>query len=518
MTAVEVAQSLRETILKGASFAGTGFVLTQGLYFGFYLLLARLATPEDFGKFAAGSIVVGVGMIVAESGMGVAVIQRRNRLDEAANTALLATVAGGVGLSLLALALAPAVGLIFQSRDIGLVAAAMAGTLPLTSAIGIPNALMQRRFSFVRRLVTDPLGAVAFGVTASLACAKGMGFWGLVLGMYAGAVAEFVLSWALVRWRPQPGLASVAMWRELMRFSRHILASELVIRGGTVLETFLLGRFVSAPALGQYRYAYRLAALPLAALVNVASFVLLPAFARIATEEERFHLALLRAVRWVAIVALPTSLALLPLGEPIAVLLLGEEWRDAGYALMALCAYSAGHSLAATASEAFKAVARPDVLPRLHLISLASVAAFMLLLLPFGLVGIAAAVSVGSIGMAAYALRGISGVTGLPLRRVLDEIWPAATAALVMAGTMMGVEHLLLDAAGRDTVTGLALLSLELLLSAALYVAALRVLAPRVFQELFAALRAGRQRPSGLDPVVRVKGDVRGEVPPRRGR
>jgi O-antigen/teichoic acid export membrane protein len=501
----EIPHSLRGTILRGASLAGTGFVLTQALYFGFYLLLARVATPEDFGQFAAGAILITVGLIVADTGMGVAVIQRRDRVEEAASTAFVSTLGAGVALSLLALALAPVIGFVFQSHDIGLVAAAMAGTVPLSSAISIPNALMQRRFSFVRRIVTDPLGAIAFGITAATACSQGMGVWGLVLGTYAGAVIELGASWVLVQWRPKLRLVSVEMWRELIHFSRPILASELVIRGGTVLETFLLGRFVSAPALGQYRYAYRLAALPLATLVNVASFVLLPAFARIAPDETRFQMGLLRTVRWVAIVALPASLALFPLGEPLAVVLLGEEWRDAGYALMGLCAYSAGHSLASIASETFKAVGRPDLLPRMHLISFVLVAAFMLLLLRFELVGIAVAVSLGSIGMAAYAVHGIVRATGLRARSVLEQIWPPAAAAVFMAVSIYLVERLLVDAESHGTGVGLVLLALEIGLSAAAYVAALRLVAPSMVADLLEIARTGWRRLRRPAVVVPLK-------------
>jgi O-antigen/teichoic acid export membrane protein len=40
--------------------AGAAFFLTQIITLGFYVVLARLATPHDFGVFAAGSIFVGV--------------------------------------------------------------------------------------------------------------------------------------------------------------------------------------------------------------------------------------------------------------------------------------------------------------------------------------------------------------------------------------------------------------------------------------------------------------------------
>ena len=60
----------------------------------------------------------------------------------------------------------------------------------------------------------------------------------------------------------------------------------------------LLGRFVSQSALGQYRYAARFGVLPHELVVNVASYVLMPAFSRLAPHEERFAAALRRSLRW----------------------------------------------------------------------------------------------------------------------------------------------------------------------------------------------------------------------------
>ena len=123
MSAPEPAAGLTRTVVRGAGIAGLGFASTLALNFGFYLVLARLATPDDFGVLAAGSLSVGLGMVFAESGMLAAVIQRRDRVEEAANTAFVSTVLGGVALTLLALALAPLIGVVFDSHRIGEVAA-----------------------------------------------------------------------------------------------------------------------------------------------------------------------------------------------------------------------------------------------------------------------------------------------------------------------------------------------------------------------------------------------------------
>ena len=481
-------------VVRGAGLAGAGFALAQVLTLSFYLVLARLATPDDFGVFAAGSILVGIGTLFAEAGLMSALIQRRDRIEEAASTAVAATLVGGLALSLLALALAPLVGLYFERTGVTQVAAAMSGWLLLQAATVVPDALMQRRFSFIRRLAVEPAGVVTFGITAVVACSHGLGVWGLVLGTYALGVTQVALAWGLVGWRPSARLVSYEMWRELLAFGRHVMSSEFIRRVAAELDAALVGRFIGTAPLGQYRYARRFAIQPLAGVVNIASYVLLPALAQLSGERERFRPAFLRALRWTSTIALPTSFAFLPLGEPVAVLLLGERWREAGQALSALCAYSAGGAVVSVASEGLKAWGRPDFLPRIHLFAAILAAALMLALLPVGLVGIAAGVSIASAAAAVYALRVVGRAIDIPLRGMLAEIWPPFVAAALSAATLYPAERLLVHASERGTVVGLALLAAEALLGAALYLALLAAAAPASARELLAVTSAAWRR------------------------
>jgi PST family polysaccharide transporter len=432
---------LTETVIRGAGYAAIGYALTQFLTFISYLVLAHVVSPSEFGVFAAGSIFVGLTGLFVGSGMMAALIQRRDRLDEATNTALI-SVSAGTALSVLALAVAPVVGHLFRSNQIGAVAAVLSGVLLLDATTIVPEALMQRRFSFLRRMVVQPLGVAVFGVTAVAAAANGAGVWGLVVGMYASRVVQAIAAWALVRWRPQPRLASFAMWRELAGYGRHVVTGELLRRVEVQIPTVVLGRFVSTASLGQFQYAFRVAAMPLGALVDIVAYVLLPAFARISHDQERLRAAFLRALRWVCVIAFPMSFILVPLGEPLVVLLFGEPWRQAGVAVMAMFALSAGRAFDSLASEVWKASGRPHMLPRLHLVSVLLSATFMVLLMPFELVGVAIAVSISSIGVATYAIISVRTALDLALARMLAEIWPPVVASGLMVAVVYPLEQI----------------------------------------------------------------------------
>jgi PST family polysaccharide transporter len=487
-------EGLGETVVRGVGMAGLGYVAAQVLTLGFYLVLARLLTPHEFGLFTAGSLLVTIGLLFTETGMMAALIHRADRLEEAAATAVLAAFAGGLAFGLLAAASSPLLGVFFGDAEIGKISAAMAGILVIRSLIVVPEALLQRRFSFMRRMVIQPVGVIALGASAVVAASNGLGAWSMVIGYYAAALVDVVLSWALVRWRPKFRLASFGMWRELVGYGRHVLASILVLRLSEQIPVVLLGRFVGSNPLGQYRYAERMSGTSLLVVIQSASYVLFPALARITDDRERFRAACMRSLRLMCAVAFPLGLILVPLGVPLAVIVFGDVWKDSGYATMALAGVPIGGAVVAFATEVVKADGHPDVLVRLQSVILVVGGIAMVALLPLGLIGVAVGTSLGGLAGGAYALRKVASLLDLSQSQLLGAIWPPGLAALTMAAVLVPVQFLLIDASSLGTLRGLALIAAESVAAAILYLGLLRLFAPGTSRDLGSLLGGSVRR------------------------
>ncbi len=491
---------LTDTVVRGAGLAGAGYLAAQVLTLGFYVALARLASPQDFGDLAAGTLIVNVGLLFSESGMMAALIHREGRIQEAASTATVSTIASGFLLALGALAAAPLVGAIFHSSHIGEVAAASSGLLFVRSLRVVPEALLQRRFSFLRRVIIEPVGVVIFGVTAVVLTANGMGVWGLVLAYYGSEGTDAVLSWALLDWRPRLRDASVAMWRELMSYGRHIVGTAALERGETQIPVLLLGRFVGTGALGQFRYASRMESTVGSIMVQSASYVLFPAMARITEDRDRFRDACRRSLRSMCAIGFPLGLILVPLGVPAAVLFFGEVWKDAGYAAMALAFCTVFGTPISFASETLKADGRPDILMRIRAVNVIATTIFMVALLPFDLVGVCAGLSIGTLFSASYGMVRVTRQLGIRTRQMLGDIWSFAAAALFMTAVLTPLQFFVVDAASRGTALGIVLLGAEALLGGVLYMLAVRVLDPPGYREMVALAKRLRNRGGSGEP------------------
>ena len=213
-------------------------------------------------------------------------------------------------------------------------------------------------------------------------------------------------------------------------------------------------------------------------IISGASYVILPAFARISDDRERFVGAFKQSLRWFAAVSMPLGLILVPMGVSLAVVLFGEVWRDAGYAAMALAPFVAAATLISVISEALKAEGRPQILVRIHTVTVAAGTAAMVALLGFELVGVAAGFSLGSCVGAGYALVRIGGVLDLPVRDMARQMAPAAIAAIAMAAVLLPIDRVWLDPPSHSTVVGLLLLAAEGLAGFAFYAGLLLMLAP----------------------------------------
>ncbi|HTU95313.1 MAG TPA: oligosaccharide flippase family protein [Solirubrobacteraceae bacterium] len=482
------------TTIRGIRLAGSGYVLTQVLNLVAYLVLVRLLTPSDYGIFAAGSLITGIGGLFAESGMLAALIKREDRLDEAASTAFYALLVSGLGLVLASLAASPLLGLAFHSRQVALVTAALSGWLFIRALTIVPDALLQRSFSFRRRVIVDPLGVVAYAAAGIPLAASGAGVWALVAAAYASIAVEAAAAWLACGFRPRRRQASVAMWRELATFSRPLVIGEVLRRVTLQVDVFVLGRFTTAATLGQYRNGQMLAAQPGGVFSQVTSYVILPAFARLAVVPGRIAAAA-RHAYWVAYtVIVPMSAALVPLGVPLALTLLGPTWRSAGHAIAALSGALLGNCVWSISAELMKGIGALRFQLRLQWLALVFTVLFVVPAgILWGLIGVSLAVSAATCLIVSLIMVGIARLLRLSPGQLFGGLVGPAIASLPMVGAMVLFQNAVNITAAPE-LRRIAMLLADVVLGAAVYCAVLAVI-DRGRRELgISLLRTARRR------------------------
>lgn len=480
---------LATTVRRGAAVSAVTLGLVQIVSLVQTLILARLLSPEEIGLFAAGTVLSGFLIGFSEGGLRGALIQREDRVTDAADTVFWVTAASGALLAVASLLVSPLVGNFFQDDTAGVIAAVSSGTLLMHALTNVPDGLMQRRFNFKRRLIIEPSRVLAYAVVSVSLAATGYGVWALVIANYAGLTVWLVGTWWLARWRPGVGRPTYRLWRDMAKFAAPLLAEGMVGRIRTGAETSLVGRTLQADTLGQYRYGQRLSMIPALAIVQIGSYVLFPAFSRVAGEPERLKAAFLRSLQWIWVASIPIAGLTLAVGEPAVVLLLGEEWRGAGLAVMAMSGYGVGVALQASGSEVIKASGRSSLLNWTTVTSLVVGIGLLAALLPLGLLGVGLAISISEIVIGIVLLVLVRRVVPFSAGRMAWLLTPPTIAAGVAMVAVGALERLVIRADTHGTFLGIVLLVVESLAYLVVYLGVLGLIAPSMRRTLVAAVR-----------------------------
>lgn len=481
------APSLQGRIGRVAAASAIALVVGELISLVQTVALARLLSPAEVGLFVAGGVLTTVVTNFVEGGLRSGLVHTKEKLDDAAATVFWATLAMGALMALGSLAAAPLIAAVFKSDTAGTVAAAMSGGVLLYALTNVPESLLQREFSVRRRLIVGPSVAASFAIVSVTLATLGFGVWSMVLGTYASSLVWVISLWWICDWRPWHGRPSIRLWRDLARFGFPLLLGMAGDRAQKTFQAVVTGNVLGAQGLGLQRYGERIARIPVMALVEVSSVSLFPAFTRLAQDPPRFQVAYLRALRLTTAAASAATALIVAVGQPLVVIVLGEEWRAAGPALVAMTGLALGKSATTVGEEAIKGAGRTRLLNWYTLTeTVLTVVLLLALIYPFRLVGVGLSISLTAIAVGILVTCLAAPVVGVSKRETLGAASPSIASALVAAAVAVPLEHLVLHADRHGLWQGLGLVLVDCAVFALLYALALRVVSPAGFREIVA--------------------------------
>lgn len=481
---------LRKKLTRVATASAGAQAITQGVSLLHTIVLARLLSPVEVGIFAAGTVLTALLVDLSQGGLRAALVNRQRDVEAAAETVFWATLVSGVLISLGALAAAPVIGLVFSDPTAALVAAASAGGLLLHSLANVPEALLQREFSVSRNIIIAPAVSLSFAVVSVTCAVLGLGVWSLVIGTYASTLTLLVGVWLLVPWRPGRAKASVALWRQLARYGYPLLIDHVASQVRSTAEPVVIGRLLDTAALGFYRYGLRIARLPVSVMIGVVAYALFPAFSHIAADPERLRQTYLKALRWVTFCAAPVSGLMLAIGEPAAVVVLGEPWRQAGVVLVAMAGLGLGKAFASVSEEAIKGCGRTKLINFATVVEFALGLSLLVLIVPFGLPGVGLAISVSTLVVGVLCLALARSALGVRTLQIVRATVPSVAASLAATAAAYALEELVLQSDTHGVVVAVAFLLLDAAAFLVVYLAVLAAVAPSMVATTFRIARS----------------------------
>ncbi|MGH6902269.1 MAG: lipopolysaccharide biosynthesis protein [Geminicoccaceae bacterium] len=439
-TSSAVPLDLGRRMAKGAAWMIALRIAVRGVGVVSMIILARLLVPADFGLVAIATALAGALAAMSEFGFQVALIQNQaadRRLYDTAWT--LGLIRGFVVAGALAIAAGP-LAVMFSDPRLEPILLLLAGSAIVLAFENIGVVDFRKDLHFQREFLYRALSKVAsFAITVPLAIIL-RNYWALVVGIVAGQLAGVLLSYTMCAYRPRLSLSD---WRELLRFSKWLLLSNMLFFAYHRVDTFVIGRFAGAQPLGFYRLAYEIASLPTSEMVAPIRAAILPGYAKLAIDRERLRAGFAATFGTIVIVAIPVAVGLGLTADPLVRLLLGERWLDAIPLLEVLCIAGVINVCTANTWPVFLALGRPWITTALMALGVVLLVPLLLWSVPvagamgaaWALVAVAGVVLAGNL-LATLRLLRLSGV------QLLAQTWRTVVAVVAMSGAIVVVEAL----------------------------------------------------------------------------
>ena len=264
--------------LEGFSWNTAGNFARSFAGFAINIVLARLLGPEPFGVVALALLVIGIGNLVIESGLGSALVQQKeiDRQDIAFVFTL--QMAFGIGLASIITVLSPWLAEQFAAPTATPVLQVMALILVLQAFAQVPSALLRRKLDFkhlqIAQITSFFIGYLGFGLPLAF---TGFGVWSLV----AAQITQSGLNALMVFLFSRFSLAlTLKRSRHLTRFGLQILAANIANWIIQYIDQAIIGRRFGVRNLGFYSRAYFLNWTPVGIILTSAQASIFSAVSR----------------------------------------------------------------------------------------------------------------------------------------------------------------------------------------------------------------------------------------------
>jgi O-antigen/teichoic acid export membrane protein len=306
------------------TFSGTGVQAVVQLVV--IMALGRLLTPSDFGLMGAAQVVIAISQIVAQLGVGPAIVQRRTL--EPVHIRVAVTLSGVLGLLLGAIVWLGAnpLAAFYRMPELEPVLRGVAVLFPLVGLNTVAQSLLTRHLRFRLFVALDVGSYIAgYAIIGVLLAWRGYGVWALVLGNVSQVTLRLIAMYFVTRHPVKPTL-NFRAGADLLSFGLGHSLGQIGMVVSEQGDNLVVGRWLGAAALGVYGRAYNLMVVPATAFGRIVNRVLFPVMAQVQDERRRLGAAYERSLAIVGLVSLPLAAFLWAVAPEFIPLLLGPQW------------------------------------------------------------------------------------------------------------------------------------------------------------------------------------------------
>ena len=432
----------------------------QGVKLLVELVLARILLPEQYGVIAMVAVFITVFNVFVDSGLGNALIQKKDADDLDFSSVFWFNVVWCVVLYGVLFLISPLVASFYHREELTQILRVLGLQIVISGVKNVYQAYVSRTMQFRKFFFSTLGGTVGAAVIGITMAYRGYGVWALVAQQLFNVLTDTVILTITVKWHPKR-IFSLERLKGLLSYGWKLLLSALLDTLYNEARSLIIGRKYTSEDLAFYNRG-ELFPQVIAANVNTSiDSVLLPTMSREQDECEKVRAMTRRAIMTSTYIMAPLMIGIACVGTPLVRLILTEKWMPCVPYLQIFCASMLFFPIHTANLNAIKALGRSDLFLKLEILKKVIGIALILITMHISVLAMALSTLVNSLICQL--------INTWPNRKLLNysygdqirDILPNILLAAVMGGCVFAV--------GLIGLPDWATLLIQVVLGAALY-------------------------------------------------
>lgn len=325
------------------------------------IYLARLISPSEYGIMAMAAIIINFAILFRDLGTSAAIVQRDKVTEELKSSIFWLNFILGFVVFIAIFSLSPFFSNFYNEPRLKYVLWALSFNYLFLGSSSLHLSLMEResKFKIISKIEMSSYG---IGLLVAIVMAKmNFGVYSLVVQSIIGTVLSSILFWCYSPWRPQFKVEKNEI-KSIFNFSYQLSFFNFINYFARNLDSFLIGKYMSASVLGAYNLAYRIMLFPLTSITFITNRSLFPILSQKKHNFKEIEFIYLNTIYMIWLITLPIATSLASLNKLFIEVVFGSNWYLSAEILIWLAPTAIIQSVLSTTGTIFMSQGRTGVL------------------------------------------------------------------------------------------------------------------------------------------------------------
>lgn len=360
----------------------------QGVTLIVSIVLARLLNPDIYGTVALVTVFTTIMQIFVDSGMGNALIQKKDADDLDFSSVFYFNILMCSVLYLIMFFAAPFIAAFYKIPELTAVVRVLSLILIISGVKNVQQAYVSRHLMFKKFFFSTLGGTIGAAIIGIAMAYLGFGVWALVAQMLFNTTIDTLILWITVKWRPKK-MFSIQRLKSLFSYGWKLLVSSLLDTVYNNIRQLIIGKVYTKSDLAYYNNGKKYPEYLVSNINTAIDSVLLPTMSNEQDHPERVKSMTRRAIKTATFIIMPLMVGFAVCSKQLVSLILTDKWLPAVPFMQIFCISFAFYPIHTANLNAIKAMGRSDLFLKLEIMKKSIGVVTIIIAVKFGVMAMA---------------------------------------------------------------------------------------------------------------------------------